>query len=59
MHGIMMLFLINHKGGQITMFLIINIIGLLIFIGVAFLFSRDKKNIDWKSVLILIVINLV
>ena len=41
------------------MFLIINIIGLLIFIGVAFLFSRDKKNIDWKSVLILIVINLV
>ncbi|GGI39421.1 NupC/NupG family nucleoside CNT transporter [Mammaliicoccus stepanovicii] len=41
------------------MFLIINIIGLLIFIGVAFLFSRDKKNIDWKSVIILIAINLV
>ena len=28
------------------MFLIINIIGLLIFIGVAFIFCRDKKNID-------------
>lgn len=41
------------------MFLIINIIGLLIFIGVAFLFSRDKKNIDWKSVLILVILNVV
>ncbi|WP_394274483.1 Na+ dependent nucleoside transporter N-terminal domain-containing protein, partial [Staphylococcus hyicus] len=40
------------------MYLIINIIGLFIFIGVAALFSRDRKNIQWGSIGILILLNL-
>ncbi|PNZ70255.1 NupC/NupG family nucleoside CNT transporter [Staphylococcus croceilyticus] len=40
------------------MFLIINIIGLLVFLGIAVLFSRDRKNIQWKSILILVILNL-
>lgn len=37
--------------------LIINIVGIFLFIGVAFLFSKDKKNINWLSIGILLVIN--
>ncbi|KRM24336.1 purine nucleoside transport protein nupG [Latilactobacillus graminis DSM 20719] len=33
--------------------------GLLIFIGVGFLFSKKKKEIDWRAILIMLVINLV
>ena len=40
------------------MFLLVNIIGLLAFLGIAVLFSRDHKNIQWKSILILVVLNL-
>lgn len=40
------------------MFLLVNIIGLLAFLGMAVLFSRDRKNIQWKSILILVVLNL-
>ena len=40
------------------MFLLINIIGLLVFLGIAILFSRDRKHIQWKSVLILVLLNL-
>lgn len=40
------------------MFLLVNIIGLLVFLGIAVLFSRDRKNIQWKSILILVVLNL-
>lgn len=40
------------------MFLIINIIGLLVFLGIAFLFSRDRKNIQWKSVSMLVLLNI-
>ncbi|MGM1022417.1 MAG: NupC/NupG family nucleoside CNT transporter [Bacillota bacterium] len=39
-------------------FLLINIVGILAFMGVAFLFSKDKKNVKWKSIAILIVFNL-
>ena len=39
------------------MYLVINIIGLLVFLGIAVLFSRDCKNIQWKSILILVVLN--
>lgn len=39
-------------------YLILNIVGILVFILVAFLFSRDKKNIDWKSIIIMLVLNL-
>ncbi|MGW9856653.1 purine nucleoside transport protein [Staphylococcus hominis] len=40
------------------MFLLINIIGLLVFLGMAVLFSRNRKHIQWKSVLILVLLNL-
>ncbi|WP_025681853.1 NupC/NupG family nucleoside CNT transporter [Paenibacillus maysiensis] len=39
-------------------FLLINIVGILAFMGVAFLFSKDKKNVKWKSIAILVVFNL-
>ena len=39
-------------------YLILNIIGIFVFVLVAFLFSRDKKNINWKSVAIMLVLNL-
>lgn len=39
-------------------YLILNIVGLFVFILVAFLFSRDRKHIDWKSVAIMLVFNL-
>ena len=41
------------------MYLLVNVVGLLSFIGVGFLFSKKKKEIDWRSVLIMLVINLV
>ncbi|MGJ0277219.1 Na+ dependent nucleoside transporter N-terminal domain-containing protein, partial [Streptococcus pyogenes] len=40
------------------MFLLINIIGLIVFLGIAVIFSRDRKNIQWKSILILVILNL-
>lgn len=40
------------------MFLLINIIGLIVFLGIAVLFSRKKSDIQWKSISILVVINL-
>jgi purine nucleoside transport protein len=39
-------------------YLLINIIGLFVFIGVAFAFSKKKKEIDWKSILIMLGLNL-
>lgn len=39
------------------MFLLINIIGLLVFLGIAVLFSSDRKHIQWKSILILVLLN--
>lgn len=42
-----------------NLFLLVNVLGIFVFILVAFLFSRDKKNIDWKSVAIMLVVNLV
>ncbi|WP_192937875.1 NupC/NupG family nucleoside CNT transporter [Latilactobacillus graminis] len=41
------------------MYLLVNVLGLLIFIGVGFLFSKKKKEIDWRAILIMLVINLV
>lgn len=38
--------------------LLINIIGLIVFLGVAVLCSRNRKNIQWKSILILVILNL-
>jgi len=39
-------------------YLIINIIGLVVFLAIAFLFSKNKKNIHWKSIGIMIALNL-
>lgn len=41
------------------MYLIVNIIGILVFLGIALLFSKDRKNINWKSVIVVLAINLV
>lgn len=38
------------------MLIAINVIGILVFIGVAYLFCNDKKNIQWKSVGIVLVL---
>lgn len=36
------------------MLIIINILSIPIFIGIAYLFSNDKKNVQWRSVLIVL-----
>lgn len=41
------------------MYLAINIIGIFVFLGVAFLFSNNKKNIHWRSVVTVLVINVI
>ncbi|MFC6323364.1 NupC/NupG family nucleoside CNT transporter [Companilactobacillus baiquanensis] len=41
------------------MYLIINIIGLVIFLAIGFLFSKDRRAIQWKSIAIMVVLNLV
>ncbi|WPQ67648.1 NupC/NupG family nucleoside CNT transporter [Weissella paramesenteroides] len=38
------------------MLIAINMLGILVFVGVAYLFSNDKKNIQWKSVSIVLVL---
>lgn len=39
-------------------YLLINILGIIVFIGVGFLFSKNKKMIDWKSIFIMLVIDI-
>lgn len=41
------------------MYLIVNIIGILVYLGIAVLFSKDRKNINWKSIIIVLAINLI
>lgn len=40
------------------MYLAINIIGLLIFLGIGWLFSHDRKKIDWRAIIIMVVFNM-
>lgn len=40
-------------------YLLVNIIGVLVFLAIAFLFSKDHKHINWRSVIIVLVLNLV
>ncbi|UXR44924.1 NupC/NupG family nucleoside CNT transporter [Staphylococcus simulans] len=40
------------------MYLLINIVGLIVFLGIAVLFSRNRKAIQWKSIGILVIVNL-
>ncbi len=44
--------------GRCQMFLLVNIIGLFIFLGIGVIFSRNRKNIQWKSIFILVILNL-
>ncbi|KRM98437.1 NupC/NupG family nucleoside CNT transporter [Loigolactobacillus rennini] len=40
-------------------YLAVNIIGIFVFIAIAFAFSKDHRNIKWRSILIMLVLNLV
>ncbi|WP_413627737.1 nucleoside transporter C-terminal domain-containing protein [Fructilactobacillus vespulae] len=39
-------------------YLLVNILGVLVFLGIAFLFSKDRKHINWRSIAIVLVINI-
>lgn len=41
------------------MYLAINIVGVLIFLLIGFIFSKDKKAINWRGVITMVVVNLV
>lgn len=41
------------------MYLIVNIIGLVVFLSLGVLFSKNRQQIKWKSVGIMVVFNLV
>lgn len=41
------------------MYLVINIIGIVVFMAVAFLFSKDKKAINWRSIGVMVILNLI
>lgn len=41
------------------MYLIINIIGILVFLAIALLFSKNRKHVNWKTIVVVLVINLV
>lgn len=41
-----------------SMYLVVNILGLFIFLGIGFLFSKNRKGIQWKSIAIMVVLNL-
>ncbi|MCO0832053.1 NupC/NupG family nucleoside CNT transporter [Fructobacillus sp. W13] len=41
------------------MYLLVNILGLAVFVGLAVLFSKDRKAVKWRSVGIMVLVNLV
>lgn len=41
------------------MFLLINVLGLVVFLAIAVLFSRNRKDIQWTSIGILVILNIV
>ncbi|UQS82430.1 NupC/NupG family nucleoside CNT transporter [Bombilactobacillus folatiphilus] len=40
-------------------YLVINAVGLIVFLTIAFLFSKNKKAINWRSIIVMVVLNLV
>ncbi|MDO5694246.1 MAG: Na+ dependent nucleoside transporter N-terminal domain-containing protein, partial [Aeriscardovia aeriphila] len=40
------------------MYLALNVLGILVFVGIGWLFSHDKKHIQWLSVGIMMVLNI-
>ncbi|MEI5989069.1 hypothetical protein A5881_000557 [Enterococcus termitis] len=43
---------------MMTIYLLINILGVLLFVGIACLFSKDRKNIHWRSIVVLVLLNI-
>ncbi len=41
------------------MFIIANIVGIFVFLGIAYAFSNDRKNINWKSIIVVLIIQVV
>ncbi|WP_334332579.1 MULTISPECIES: NupC/NupG family nucleoside CNT transporter [unclassified Companilactobacillus] len=41
------------------MYLLVNVIGLLVFLGIGFLFSKNKQGIHWRSIAVMVILNLV
>lgn len=41
------------------MYLAVNIVGIFIFLAIAFAFSKNRRNIKWRSIILMLVINLV
>ncbi|POH14401.1 nucleoside permease [Fructilactobacillus sanfranciscensis] len=39
-------------------YLLVNVFGVIVFIAIAFLLSKDRKNINWRSVLVVLALNL-
>ena len=39
------------------MYLVVNLIGIAVFIGIAFLFSKNRTAIKWRSIGVMVVIN--
>ena len=39
------------------MYLVVNLIGIAVFIGIAFLFSKNRAAIKWRSIGVMVVIN--
>ncbi|MFD0897015.1 NupC/NupG family nucleoside CNT transporter [Loigolactobacillus binensis] len=41
------------------MYLVVNIIGIFVFLVIAFAFSKNRHNIKWRSIILMLVLNLV
>lgn len=39
-------------------YLLVNVFGVIVFMAIAFLLSKDRKNINWRSVLVVLLLNL-
>lgn len=40
------------------MYLVVNVLGLIVFLGIGYLFSKNKQDIQWKSIIIMVILNL-
>lgn len=49
---------LTHKEMKQRMYLALNVLGIVVFVGIGWLFSHDKKHIQWLSVGIMMVFNI-